>query len=178
MFELIGLLFATIFLFTIASILAAILAGITWLLVRNTSAPRKRLMFTAAMIPIASAAYLWLYMALLPGESLFGDISQPLPNGYVLEALGKMPDFASISNPNHPIATTVCQNASVGWLCTAHLLQVSIVIHSEASSPHQTNHISYSIPAMDSIKTCQSSLIYRQHLAILCSSPRSSFFAV
>jgi hypothetical protein len=102
MFELIGLLFATIFLFTIASIAAAILVGITWLLLRNTSAPRKRLMFTAALIPIASAAYLWLCVALLPGESLFGDISQPLPNGYVIEALGKMPDFASISNPKSP----------------------------------------------------------------------------
>jgi hypothetical protein len=98
MFELIGLLFATMLLF----VLAAVLSGITWLLVRKTSAPRKRLIFAAASIPIISAAYFWLCIALLPGESLSGDISQPLPNGYLLEALGKMPDFASISNPKSP----------------------------------------------------------------------------
>lgn len=43
-----------------------------------------------------SAGYLWLCVALLPGETLFNDISQSLPNGYSLEALGKMPDFAYI----------------------------------------------------------------------------------
>lgn len=102
MFELIGLLFATMLLFALAAMLAAVLSGITWLLVRRTSAPRKRLIFAAASIPIISAAYFWLCIALLPGESLFGDISQPLPNGYLLEALGKMPDFASISNPKSP----------------------------------------------------------------------------
>jgi hypothetical protein len=102
MFELIGLLFATMLLFALAAILAAALSGITWLLVRKTSAPRKRLLFTAASIPIISAVYFWLCIALLSGESLFGDISQPLPNGYLLEALGKMPDFASISNPKSP----------------------------------------------------------------------------
>jgi len=104
MFELIGLLFATLLLFALAALMAAILAGTTWLLVRNTSAPRKRLIFAAALIPLVSAAYAWLCIAVLPGESLFGDISQPLPNGYVLQALSKMPDFASISKADSPLS--------------------------------------------------------------------------
>jgi hypothetical protein len=104
MFELIGLLFATIFLFVLAAIAAAILAGMTWLLVRKSSMPRKRVIVIAALIPFASAAYFWLCIGLLPGEALFGDISQPLPNGYTLKALGKMPDFASIDKTDSPSA--------------------------------------------------------------------------
>jgi hypothetical protein len=50
----------------------------------------------AFAIPILSAAYLWMCIAMLPGKSLFGDISQPLPNGYVLTGLGKMPDFSYV----------------------------------------------------------------------------------
>jgi hypothetical protein len=102
MFELIGLLFATGMLFVLAAVLSSVLAGLTWLSVRHRQAPRKRLVLAAALIPILSAAYLWLCVALLPGKSLFGDISQPLPNGYSLEALSKMPDFASLSNAKSP----------------------------------------------------------------------------
>jgi hypothetical protein len=102
MFELIGLVFATGILFALATVLSFVLAGFTWLSVRNRQAPRKRLVLAAALIPILSAAYLWLCTALLPGKSLFGDISQPLPNGYTLEALGKMPDFASLTSAKSP----------------------------------------------------------------------------
>jgi hypothetical protein len=102
MFELIGLLFATGLLVGVASVLSLILVVVTRLLLRNREAPRKRLTLAAATIPIASAAYLWLCIAMLPGSSLFGDISQPLPNGYSVEALGKMPDFASITNSKTP----------------------------------------------------------------------------
>jgi hypothetical protein len=102
MFELIGLLFATTLLFISASLVAAFLVGLTWLVLRKTPGIRKRILLAAALIPIASAAYLWLCLALLPGESLFGDIDQPLPNGYTVKALGKMPDFASIFSPKLP----------------------------------------------------------------------------
>jgi hypothetical protein len=60
------------------------------------------LIVTAILIPILSAVYMWLCVAFLPGESLFGDISEPLPNGYIVEALGKMPDFANIKDPKSP----------------------------------------------------------------------------
>jgi hypothetical protein len=53
-------------------------------------------------ILLAPSCVIWLYttVALLPGESLFGDIDQPLPNGYHVTALGKMIDFADISSAN------------------------------------------------------------------------------
>jgi hypothetical protein len=105
MFEMIGLLIVTGMFFGLATVVSAILATLTWLCVRNREAPRKRLILAAVLIPISSAAYLWLCVALLPGQSLFGDISQPLPNGYVLDALGKMPDFASITNPKSPYSS-------------------------------------------------------------------------
>jgi hypothetical protein len=100
MFEIIGLFFASAFLFALAAAVSAILAGFTWLLMRKQqSAPRKRLILMALAIPICSAAYIWLCIAVLPGKSLFGDIEEPLPNGYVVKALAKMPDFAGISDP-------------------------------------------------------------------------------
>jgi hypothetical protein len=102
MFEFIGLAIATGILLGLAVVASIVLAGLTWLCLRNRHAPRKRLMLAATLLPILSAAYLWFCVALLPYESLFGDISQPLPNGYMLQALGKMPDFASISNPKMP----------------------------------------------------------------------------
>jgi hypothetical protein len=102
MFELIGLILATGFLFALAAAASATLAGSVWLILRRSARPYKLLMLAAVLIPIASAAYLWLCVALLPGESLFGDIDQPLPNGYAIQALGKMPDFAHISSPKTP----------------------------------------------------------------------------
>ena len=97
MFELIGLMFATLFLFLVACVIGCSIAFAAWLIVRNRVCRRAPLVLIAAAIPIFSAAYLWLCIAVLPGESLFGDINQPLPNGYSLQALGKMPDFATIN---------------------------------------------------------------------------------
>jgi hypothetical protein len=100
MFEMIGLAIATACLFAFALLCSAVLAALTWLSIRRQAqAPRKRLALFALAIPIAAAAYFWLCTLVLPGESLFGDISEPLPNGWVIEALGKMPDFANIKDP-------------------------------------------------------------------------------
>jgi hypothetical protein len=101
-FDLIGLVFDIGFLFALAAAASAILTGAVWLFLRRSDRPYKPLIVAAALIPIASAAYFWLCIALLPGESLFGDIDEPLPNGYSIQALGKMPDFASISSPRSP----------------------------------------------------------------------------
>jgi hypothetical protein len=129
MFELIGLLFATMFLFILAAITAAILAGTTWLLVRKSSMPRKRVVVIASLIPFASAAYFWVCIALLPDESLFGDISQPLPNGYTLKALGKMPDFASIDKTDSPLAGYNVLSQCVGRLAVYGPLVVGQYSH-------------------------------------------------
>ena len=96
MFEIIGLLFATALLFVVSSIIGAAYAAVAFLILWQRPKRRLRKVLVAATIPIISAAYLWLCTALLPGQTLFGDISQPLPNGYSLQALGKMPDFAYI----------------------------------------------------------------------------------
>jgi hypothetical protein len=98
MIDLIGVGLATALLFLLAAVVSAVLAAATWLSVRKARRlPRYSLILAAILIPFATAVHLWLCAALLPGESLFGNVSEPLPNGYQLEALGKMPDFASIS---------------------------------------------------------------------------------
>jgi hypothetical protein len=104
--EIIGLFFATAALFTLAVAVSAMLVGITWLCLPKIANRRKQLILAAVLIPLASAAYFWFCLALLPGQSLFADIDQPLPNGYSVPAMGKMPDFASISNTSKPNAAT------------------------------------------------------------------------
>jgi hypothetical protein len=96
MFEMIGLLIGTAILFVLSLIAGLIYAGIAFLILWKRPRGRIPLLVLAAAIPVCSTAYMWLCVAVLPGESLFGDISQPLPNGYTLQALGKMPDFATI----------------------------------------------------------------------------------
>lgn len=96
MFELIGLVFATLLLFLIALIAGCIFAFVAWLMVRGRRCRRWAMVLIALAIPVLSAGYLWICTAVLPGESLFGDISERLPNGYTFEGLGKMPDFANI----------------------------------------------------------------------------------
>ena len=95
MFEIIGLLFATALLFVLAGIAAAVLGGLTWFLLRG-KAHRKRLTAFAVILPFATAIHWWLFADILPGLSLFGDIDEPLPNGYHVTALGKMPDYGNI----------------------------------------------------------------------------------
>src|SRR5579863_10213061 len=96
MFEIIGLLIGSLVMLTLAAAAGVVYAGITYAVLRERPKARLGLMLLGAAIPIVSAIYLWLCVAMLPGESVFGDISEPLPNGYHLQALGKMPDFATI----------------------------------------------------------------------------------
>ncbi|MDP9049952.1 MAG: hypothetical protein M3O31_04400 [Acidobacteriota bacterium] len=100
MFEIIGLAFATLLLFVVAAVVGCVFAGIVWLIVRTRQCHQSKFLLIAGAIPIASAAYLWICVASLPGETLFGDISEKLPNGYSLQGLGKMPDFAEIVTGN------------------------------------------------------------------------------
>lgn len=81
MFEIIGLAFATLLLFLAASVAGCVFAGLMWLIVRTRQDHRWKFVLFAGAIPIASAAYLWICIATLPGETLFGDISEKLPNG-------------------------------------------------------------------------------------------------
>jgi hypothetical protein len=95
--EIIGLSFGTTILFAIAIIFGCILASLTWLFLRKRSGQLRLPMLGALVLPPFCVAYFLACIAFLPGKSLFGDISEPLPNGYYLQALGKMPDFAGIA---------------------------------------------------------------------------------
>jgi len=128
MFELIGLMFATLLLFGLAVTIAAAFAAITWHLTRN-GVGHKRLTLLAASVPLASAAYLWICVAILPGESPFGDISQPLPNNYTLQALGKMPDYASIIRTSSPVSGDIGLSEWIGEVAVSGALVVGQYSH-------------------------------------------------
>lgn len=102
MFELIGLAFDTLILFALAVLAGSVFAFMAWLIVRQRACRRWGWVLGARSVPVAAAAYLWLCIALLPGESLFGDFSEKLPNGYVLTGLVKMPDFSYLEKEGEP----------------------------------------------------------------------------
>ena len=110
MFEILGLLISFAVCMFLALLASAIVGVIVWLVSK-----RMRIAITASAIalPPLCVIYLFICGAVLPNESLFGDISQPLPNGYYLRALGKMPDFAGIgrgpdsSSPEVPLTECV-----------------------------------------------------------------------
>jgi hypothetical protein len=99
MFEFIGLLFDLFILGCLSVLLGGIFAGIAWLLFWGRRRP-KRLILMAGLIPPISAGWL-LFCAILftlfvrnQPDEFFGDFSEPLPHGYVLTGLGKMPEFS------------------------------------------------------------------------------------
>jgi hypothetical protein len=100
-FELIGLLVGTFVFFAFSGLMGVIYALLAWLILRGLTR-RRRYVIVAALLPPMFALYIAVctigFSVFVPGESgrLFGDISEPLPNGYVIQALGKMPDYGHI----------------------------------------------------------------------------------
>jgi len=86
----------------LSAMLGGVFALVAWLILRPQTRYRKRAALVGAMLPPLFAFYLVIcgiaISAMVPGQSgiIFGDIYEPLPNGYVLTALGKMPDYANI----------------------------------------------------------------------------------
>ncbi len=69
-------------------------AFFAWLMLRRR--PRVRLMMTVAgVLPAVCGIYMVVCLILFSGGN-WGDIDEPLPHGYTLTALGKMPDAAFI----------------------------------------------------------------------------------
>jgi hypothetical protein len=99
MFEFIGFLFATAIFFGFAFLLGLGFGLGGWILFVGRRRP-WRLIAIAALTPPVAAAYMFgcaiVFEIAVPNQPdvLFGDISEPLPNGYVLKGLGKMPEFA------------------------------------------------------------------------------------
>lgn len=101
MFEMIGLVIGLFVLCCLCTMLGLLIAALAWLLFWKRRRP-KRLIFIAASVPLLSLGYVIacaiLFAIVVPNQpdQIFGDISEPLPNGYVLTAIGKMADYAYI----------------------------------------------------------------------------------
>ena len=99
MFEIIGLLIDLTVLFGIAILTGGFLAALAWFLFWGRCRPKLLILFTS-LIPIFSLAYLVICAICLeifvPNQPdlFFGDFNEPLPNGYILTGLGKMPEFS------------------------------------------------------------------------------------
>src|SRR5579863_4685217 len=99
--EFIGMLVG-LFIVTCLCALAGLgIALCAWLLFWGRKRPKK-LIFVTALVPTLSIVYLVVcaivFVIFVPNQpdQIFGDISEPLPNGYVLTAIGKMADYAYI----------------------------------------------------------------------------------
>lgn len=104
----------------LAAAVSAILTFISSRILRGRQATARSPVIVAACLPFISAGYLFIcaflaFPLLIPGETefLFGDILEPLPNGYALKAMGKMSDYGSIvatseARPLPKLKSTVC----------------------------------------------------------------------
>jgi len=95
----IGLLIATTVATVVSIVLGVVFGLVAWLLMWG----RKRswrLILTMAAVPPLSWAYVIgiaiLLTIVVPNQpdEFFGDFNEPLPHGYLLTGLGKMPDWA------------------------------------------------------------------------------------
>jgi len=107
MFELIGVIFAVVFLFCLSGVVGLIFGSLAWLILRRPGRKTPKLPLVVALcLPIACAGYLcvfelgWSLFVPAAHEDIFRDISEPLPNGYLLKGLAKMPDYAFVDAPN------------------------------------------------------------------------------
>jgi hypothetical protein len=107
MFEIIGLMFVTLAVFAISGLIGLIYGLLAWMILRKGGrrAPKASLVFSFLLPPFC-AVYLcvfslvWSISVPAAHESVFGDISEPLPNGYTLVGLAKMPDYAYVGAPD------------------------------------------------------------------------------
>jgi hypothetical protein len=80
-------------------VLGCLIASAAWLLFWGRRRP-KRLILMTALVPTLSLGYVIacaiVFTIFVPNQpdQFFGDFSEPLPNGYVLTGLGKMPEYA------------------------------------------------------------------------------------
>ena len=102
MFDFIGLFIGFAICAILASLVGLVLGLAAWLILRRQLLVRFLLALIAATIPVASLFYMAgfavLFSFVVPGQSelLFNGVSEELPNGYRLTALGKMPEFGDI----------------------------------------------------------------------------------
>jgi hypothetical protein len=99
MFEMIGLVFGLFALGFLSVLLGGLIALGTWFLFWGRPRPGP-LILTTSLVPIFSLAYVIfcgiVFSIFVPNQPdvFFGDFSEPLPHGYVLSGLGKMPEYS------------------------------------------------------------------------------------
>jgi len=99
MFEMIGLLFGLAILCGLALLAGGVFAALVWFLFWGRRRP-KFWIFCAGAIPLATLVYVILCAICMeifvPNQPnfFFGDFAEPVPNGYILTGLGKMPEFS------------------------------------------------------------------------------------
>src|ERR1700730_14122476 len=106
--EILGRLFMMILLMGLASGAGLICALIVFSVLRNFKISSRRATIVAALFPPAVTAYLLCFVIastilssfLGTPDLLFGDINEPLPNGFKLFALDKMPEDGLIKRDN------------------------------------------------------------------------------
>src|SRR5215469_3470443 len=111
MFEMIGMLVGLFVLSCLSLFLSLVIGGSAWLLFWGRRRP-KRLILLAASTPALSLGYFILcailFAIFVPNQPdlFFCDFSEPVPHGYVLTGLAKMPEFAyfdsEVSGKNQP----------------------------------------------------------------------------
>lgn len=112
MFEDIGLLIGIILFFALSLIVGRLFGWVAWRILRSQERHRG-LRKIAGSLPPVFAVYMLAcavaFSVLVPGEAdrIFGDISEPLPNGYTLKALGKMPTYGMIEDKSATFRDTV-----------------------------------------------------------------------
>ncbi len=135
MFEIIGLLIDIAVSLAVGAIVGAAFAFVAWLLIRKRTVFKLVPLLGAAAVPVLSA--IWIIAGVLffavafPGRSytLFGDIVEPLPNGYYLMALGKMPDFAQINDGSDFSSGSIPLSKCVGGIAVEGPLVVGAYSH-------------------------------------------------
>jgi hypothetical protein len=106
MFETIGLIIATCIFAFLCFLCSCGFAVIAWLIFLGRLRPKKLILVTAS-IPVLTFVYimstaiiLTIFVPNQPDE-FFGDINEPLPNGYILTGLGKMSDYSTIQSASN-----------------------------------------------------------------------------
>lgn len=135
MFEIIGLLIDIGLFLAIGAIFGVGFALLAWLLLRKRTFFKIMPILGAGAIPMLSAIWFIIcvifYASAFPGRSytLFGDIAEPLPNGYYLMALGKMPDSASINHGSDFSSGGIQLSKDVGGIAVDGPLVVGAYSH-------------------------------------------------
>jgi len=112
-FEDIGLLIGVVLFFALSFIVGLLFGWVAWRILRSEERYRG-LRKIAARLPVVFAAYMLacgvVFSIFVQGDAdriFFGDVYEPLPNGYTLKALAKMPAYGMIEDNSATFRGTV-----------------------------------------------------------------------